>query len=138
MQKTPAFRVALQEARAGFRNASARLRKAKKEVAAASAEITKLRRTITALSALCSEDPLWDDMGITESCLEVMVEARGAMTTSDVVEGVEGIGFDIKGQKNANASVHSVLTRLVRKGKIRREDTEDGVVWKGRTSIPIT
>ena len=135
-QKTSTYSVALQEARAGFTDATARLRKAEAEVARASAEITKLRRTITALSALCSVDPLWDDLGITEACFEVMKEARGAMSTSDVVEGVEAIGFDIKAQKNANASVHTVLMRLVKKGNISRENTTDGVVWKGPNFDP--
>ena len=135
-QKTSTYRAALQEARGGFKDATARLRKAKAEVAKASAEITKLRRTITALSALCSEDPLWDDMGITEACLEVMNEAPGAMSTSNVVEGVEVIGFDIKAQKNANASVHTVLMRLARKGKISRDDAGSGIVWKGPNFDP--
>ena len=135
-QQTSTYRVALEQARTGFKDATARLRQAKAEVASASAEITKLRRTITALSALCSEDPLWDDMGITEACLEVMNEARAAMTTGDVVEGVEEIGFDIKGQKNANASVHTVLIRLSKKGEISREKRADGTVWKGPNFDP--
>ena len=72
-----------------------------------------------------------DNMGITEACSEVMAQERGTVTTTDVVNLLESVGFDIKSQQNANASVHAVLSRLARKGQISRGNNENGVTWKG-------
>ena len=49
----------------------------------------------------------------------------------DVVTALSQLGFDIESQKNAAASVHSVLTRLARKDQITRVETDDSVSWRG-------
>ena len=60
-----------------------------------------------------------------------MAQERGAVTTTDVINLLESVGFDIKSQQNANASVHVVLSRLARKGQIGRGNNENAVTWKG-------
>ena len=72
-----------------------------------------------------------DNMGITEAYSEVMAQERGAVMATDVVNLLESVGFDIKSQQNANASVHSVLSRLARKSQISRGNNENGATWKG-------
>lgn len=130
--QTATYKAALKEARAAFDKAQEGLWEAQIQVVNLTDELSRLRRTITALAALCSEEPGLDDLGITESCMEVMEYQREAVTTADVVSALELMGFDIKAQKNASASVHAVLTRLAKRGKISREETEGGVVrWKG-------
>jgi len=138
-QQTSTYKAALKEARAAFDRASKRIIEINDESCILSDEIDKLRRTITALAALCTEDPGLDDLGITESCIEFMEAQKGAVTTADVVRGLEERGFDITSQANASASVHAVLMRLARKGKIERVNDDDKtkkVSWKGPNFDP--
>jgi hypothetical protein len=127
------YRAALKEARASFDQATKRLAQIKSESFHLNKDVSRLRRTITALSAMCSEDPVMDNLGITESCLEVMQDEIGTVTTADVVRGLERIGFDLQSQKNAAASVHSILGRLASKKKITKviQDQEGNVAWRG-------
>ena len=60
------------------------------------------------------------------------------MTTTDVINLLESVGFDIKSQQNANASVYVVLSRLARKGQISRGNNENAVTWKGPMFDPDT
>jgi hypothetical protein len=125
------YRDALVEARSQFKKSTNRLNEVLLESHMLQHEITRLRRTITALAAMCSESPFGDELGITDACLEVMATQRGAVSTADVVGLLDGIGFDIKGQKNVQASVHTVLARLAQKGKLVRVDSEGSVRWQG-------
>jgi hypothetical protein len=130
--QTDLYRSALVAARAGFMRASKRMEEITAEADRLTEEITKLRRTITALSAMCSEAPGIDKFGITESCLKVMEQAKGTMTTADVVAGLDQVGFDLASQKNAPASVHAVLMRLAVQKKITRVQEEGKAAsWRG-------
>ncbi len=137
-QQTLTYKTALKEARAAFDKATNRLHDLNFEAYRLKDEIGRLRRTITALAALCTEEPGLDDLGITESCMEVMETQPGLITTAHVVELLELRGFDIASQKNAAASVHRVLSRLASKKKIERiDDQEEQVVkWKGPNYDP--
>ncbi|WP_188757550.1 hypothetical protein [Edaphobacter acidisoli] len=100
-------------------------------------QIARLRKTITALAALCSEKPFSDELGITEACLEVMTAEKGTVSTQAVLRGLESIGFDLPGQKNAAASAHSVLSRLAEKKKIEKiVDGNGNVTWRGPNYDP--
>jgi hypothetical protein len=136
--QTAIYKTALKEARTAFDKARIRLTDIKTEEYFLTDELNRLRRTITALAALCTEAPGLDDMGITESCVEIMETQKGLVTTTDVVASLELRGFDISSQKNAAASVHAVLDRLARKGKIERIDDEQEQVirWKGPNYDP--
>ncbi len=131
-EQTATYKLALKEARSAFDNASERLAEINQEQFRLNSEIGRLRRTITALAALCSEEPGFDHLGITESCEEVMNDMPFEVTTAEVVEYLEARGFDISSQKNAAASVHAVLSRLARNEKIEKvEDEENKVKWRG-------
>ena len=131
MNEIDTYRTALKEARADFQNSTERLRKAQLEATNMTNKISKLRRTITALAAMCSEIPWTDPLGITDSCLEVMETSQYQMSTTDVVKALEEMGFELASQKNAAASVHSVLSRLADKDKIEKVTTDDKVSWRG-------
>jgi chromosome segregation ATPase len=134
------YRAALREARTSFDQATKRLREIDSESYHLKKDIGRLRRTITALAAMCSEDPLMDNLGITESCLEVMEDEERTVTTADVVQSLEYRGFDLASQKNVAASVHAILTRLANKGKIVKVKIEgkesESVAWRGPKHDP--
>jgi len=125
------YRVALQEARKSFDRSSKRLREITSEQQRLNDEISRLRKTITALAAQCSESPYIDSLGITDACIEVMASFKETVNTQDVLRGLEEIGFDLSNQKNAAASVHTVLTRLAAKEKITKVEEDGSVSWRG-------
>lgn len=124
--------MALFNAREAFDRASKRLKGIKTEQYELSHEQDRLRRTITALAAMCSEAPWTDPMGITDSCVAIMEIERDEMTTQDVMKKLADIGFDLTSQKNPAASVHSVLSRLASRGQITKFiRADDEVTWRG-------
>jgi hypothetical protein len=125
------FRAALREARASFDNGSAERGKLTSRVFRLDSDLALLRRTITALAAMCSESPWLDPLGITESCAEIMEIEEDELTTQGVMKKLEYIGFDLSSQKNPAASVHSVLSRLAGKGKITKSEEGAEVTWRG-------
>ena len=127
------YRMALKEARSAFDRAHSRVNEMAMETARLNRNMGKLRRTITALAAMCSEVPWADPLGITDSCMEVMEEMPFEMATTDVVKALEDMGFDLTSQKNAAASVHAVLSRLAEKEKIQKVLADDSktVKWRG-------
>jgi hypothetical protein len=131
IRQTENYRAALRDARAAFDTTKNRLNQINFEMLMLQHETAKLRRTITALAAMCSEPTDLDPLGITNFCAEVMEAQQGAVTTADVVKALGEMGFDLSSQKNASASVHSVLTRLAKKGKIEKAGDGEAVRWKG-------
>jgi hypothetical protein len=132
-QDQTTFKAALREARDKFIKSDSELSQAEHRVLTLKDELVRLRRTITALAAMCSEDPRVDKLGITDACMEVMQEYPVTMSTNDVVGALESRGFDLASQKNAAASVHAVLSRLAKSGKITRvtDTKDDSVNWRG-------
>lgn len=126
------FRAALNEARASFGRSTQRVAEIEWEADKLKDELAKLRRTITALAALCTESPWADALGITDACLEVMEIETQEVTTQEVLRKLERLGFDLAAQKNAAASVHSILSRLAAKKTIEKViDDAGSVTWKG-------
>jgi hypothetical protein len=133
-----AYLIALKSARSSFDLAARALVEAEIEARKRKQEMSLLRRTITALAAQCSEEPWADPLGITETCSEVMETVPYEMSTQDVVKRLEEMGFDTASQKNAAASVHTVLSRLAEKGKIQKITNDDGKAagWRGQNYDP--
>lgn len=131
--QTSTYKAALKEARTAYEKAFQRLSEISAEGSRLTDEIKRLKRTITALAALCSESPGFDDLGITDACTEVMEVEKGMVSTMDVVNALEAMGFDLASQKNPQASVHAILTRMANKGKIQRVATAGNeiVYWTG-------
>jgi len=126
------YRKALKEAREQFRASTERRSTLQFQLIETEDEIARLRRTITALSAMCSENPLLDDFGITDAIKEVMAKERRLVSTNDVILRLVDIGFDIKSQKNVQASTHTILQRLAKRELIERVGGQGKAVkWKG-------
>lgn len=132
------FRAALAAARSSFASASKRLEEITRESHRLNREMLNLRRTITALAATCSESPLLDPLGITEACDELMASEYRELTTQQVVEELERMGFDVGSQKNAAASVHTVLSRLASKDKIQKVASDKDTMWRGPNFTEVT
>jgi hypothetical protein len=131
------YRKALKEAREQFRASTARRSTLQFQLIETEDEIARLRRTIAALSAMCSEHSLLDDVGITDAIKEVMAKERRLVSTNDVILRLVEIGFDIKSQKNVQASTHTVLQRLAKRELIERVEGEGKAVkWKGQKYDP--
>jgi len=130
------YRTALRSAREAFLKTNERLQAIQEEQVSLANELVQLRRTISALSALCSEEPALDKLGITSSCEQVMEAATAIMTTKDVIDALDQLGFDLASQKNAMASVHSVLTRMAGAKKIEKTTLGSQTAWKGPNFDP--
>jgi hypothetical protein len=136
-EQLESFRESLKAARTCFDRATSRLQDISIEKWELDNEVVRLRRTITALAAMCSESPWTDALGINESCMEVMEAEKEIVSTQDVLKRLEAMGFDLASQKNPAASVHSVLSRLADKRKIEKVTDEDGAIsWKGPNFRP--
>jgi hypothetical protein len=126
------FKTSLKEARTVFDQESRELNELQARVYWLRNDLANLRKTITALAAMCSEEPWSDSLGIKDSCLEVMTIEKTTVSTQDVVKRLEAMGFDLSSQKNPAASVHSVLSRLAADEEIeKRTDDKGGVTWRG-------
>jgi predicted transcriptional regulator len=132
-QEIATYRAALKQAKSSFELRKNRLDEISRESNRLNREMAGLRRTITALAAMCSEEPWLDSMGITEACAELMEAEISSVTTQDVVRMLENSGFDMATQKNPAASVHAVLSRLAEKGKIQKitDEKDSTVEWQG-------
>ena len=126
------YRNALKEAREQFKMLTERQIFLQVQLMATESEIMGLRRTITALAAICSEPSAFDDLGLTDAVKQVMVEEPELVTTTEVTQKLKEIGFALTSHKNAQASVHNVLQRLCTRELIQRvEDDGRTVRWKG-------
>lgn len=126
------YKVALKQARASFDEAKTQREALGLQINMLDDHIAKLRRTITALAAMCSEDPQFDDLGITDAVIEFMEGQDREMSTNEVVEGLKNMGFDLSSQRNPAASVHAILSRIAEQGKIEKMKKENrGVHWRG-------
>src|SRR5580704_2210134 len=84
-------------------------------------KVTRLRRVVVSLSDICGEPTELTSLGITEACRTVMANASEKLRMRGVKDGLTALGFDLSTQKNADASVMAILTRLVTAGEIRRQ-----------------
>jgi hypothetical protein len=132
------YRAALKNAQAAHARAQKRVEEIEWEASKLKSEMAGLRRTVTALGAMCSEDPYFDPIGITEACTELMEVEQAEVSTQAVVADLERMGFDVASQKNVAASVHTVLGRMAKAGKIEKIENSDGgggdkklISWRG-------
>lgn len=130
-EQTNTYQAALKKARDSYRRVSSRLYEISREERSLKEESLRLKRTITALAAMCSESPDVDKLGITDACMEALEIFTWPVATSDVLIALDSLGFDMESQKNAAASVHAVLTRLAKSGKIKKIESDGVVKWLG-------
>jgi hypothetical protein len=128
------FRSALKQARTVYDTERDELSSIESRAYWLKEDLAKLKRTITALAAMCSESPFSDPIGITDSVKEVMEIEELEVTTQEVVSKIENMGFDLSSQKNPAASVHAILTRMAEDGEIEKvanEEDNKKISWRG-------
>lgn len=98
--------------------------------------IVTLRRVVSGLADLCGESSDIAEMGLTEACWSVLSEATHMMTAHQIIAEIEALGIDLSKQKNAMASVLSVLQRMKDANKIGtyKFKGDNRTYWKGPKS----
>jgi hypothetical protein len=134
------YREALKQARAAYEEAQVRYIRAESEGKAATLEMARLRRTIVALAVMCGEKVEGDALGLTEAVRAVMDAATNQLTLAEVKQAVEDQGFDMSTQSNPDASVSSVLRRLLSAGEVTHKklvspNGKTKAVWRGKNFI---
>ena len=72
------------------------------------------------------------DLGLTDSCREVLKSARSPLSPADVIGQLELGGYDVRRYKNPYASICTVLKRLVAAGESETVVTPGGTLYKWR------
>lgn len=106
------YREAFDKAKSDLADAQTRKQRAAEELKKAEEDTVNLRRAVTILATLCGED-VEDSMGLTEAVRTIMRATKRWQTLANIREQVEQIGVSLDGLKNPDASVMSVLNRLV-------------------------
>ncbi|HXG70574.1 MAG TPA: hypothetical protein VNJ04_08190 [Gemmatimonadaceae bacterium] len=104
------YRTAFEQAKKDLAGAMERRTAAAQVLKEANEEIVQLRRAVTALAVLCSED-VEDSMGLTEAVRTVAPIGKW-WTSKTFAQQVEAIGVSLSDLKNPEASMLSVLNRL--------------------------
>ncbi|HEV3139799.1 MAG TPA: hypothetical protein VGY57_04760 [Vicinamibacterales bacterium] len=108
------YRQAFVQAKNDLALAVGRRALAEKEAAEAAAAAVQLRRTVTALAVMCGEN-VEDSMGLTEAIRTIIegMSTKNWYTLKYFKTQIEQLGVSLDDLKNADASVLSVLGRLV-------------------------
>ena len=143
------YQDALARAKSDLASAISRKAKAEDELEDAQKEIVQLRRTVTSLALLLGAD-LEDSMGLTEAVRITFKGHQGWLDLKRIQEHILSFGVSLGELKNPDASVLSVLARLVAAGelktgikKIKHVGTSgpqliDQRVWKPKGAIEET
>src|SRR5262245_15439233 len=94
--------------------------------------LAQLTQTIGSLTRLCQMTPTLSS-GLTEACRTVLKAAGRSLTALEVREQLEAMGFDVSRYVNEQASIHTVLKRLVQAGEVRfmrRVNAKPTFEWK--------
>ena len=97
--------------------------------------LADLRQSIAALSKLAGEE--FDEeeaLGLTDMIRRVMQESDRAVTTQEVERMLESRGFNTRRYENLQASIITVIKRLIQKSQVREDGTIGGKIayrWIG-------
>lgn len=95
--------------------------------------ITRLKHIILHLSSLCGDEEyrkareqFFKEPRFTEACREILYVAGKPLTPIEVRDELEATVFDLAGQANPLASIHTILKRLVKSGDAKAIETASG------------
>lgn len=112
------YRKALQNAQNDLADARIKRERAIRDQEELEQRIMELRRTVSALSALCGETFNEDDeFGLTDSIRMALKTHGGALNAQQVKNRLEQLGFKTD-STNLLASVHTILKRLALRGEV--------------------
>lgn len=112
------YRLAFERAKADLAEALAIKFTALETAEKAHLDSIRLRRAVTALAAICGEN-IEDSMGLTEAVRTVFHGSAVWRNLSQIKMQVEALGASLTDLKNPDASVMSVLSRLVNGGELQ-------------------
>lgn len=115
------YKAAFKKAKLDFVFAQKELGETNKRKAELETRIASLRETVIALGRMCGEEfDEADALGLTEAIRQTFMAAPNVMMTAqNVRDRLDILGFNIGKYGNALASIHTVITRLEKKGDIR-------------------
>ncbi len=118
------YRKALEDARK-------ELADTQRQIAQLEQKTYDLRQTVATLAKLCGEPSgIEEELGFTDA-VRTVLRGNGQMTVSEVIDGLEDIGFPVHKQVAKDASVRTVLNRLVEAGEAgkRQRETDNRFVY---------
>lgn len=130
------YRAAFEQAKADLAGIEEKRAKAVRLAAEASEEAIQLRRAVTALAALCGEN-IEDSMGLTAAVRLFFQRTKGWHSLRSIKEQVEALGVGLSDLKNADASVLSVLGRLVTAKELQTGSTTIKNATGAKTAVKI-
>jgi hypothetical protein len=117
------YEVALQEAKKELTESVAELGEAQARTQELEQRIGDLRQTISVLSKLCGKEDidLESSLGLTDAIRLAFsyIGGKGTVTPQEMRLHLEKQGFNTRRYGNLLASIHTVFTRLEKKGEIR-------------------
>jgi hypothetical protein len=134
------YREAFERAKTDLALAVAKKTQAEKDAVEATEQVLQLRRTITALAIMCGEN-VEDSMGLTEAVRAVI--GSEWRTFRYIKEQVEQLGVALVDLRNPDASILSVLNRLVATNEFEQnvgkrgsgQTSQDVKIWRKVTPI---
>jgi predicted transcriptional regulator len=109
--------------------------------------IARLKQTIASLDALIEgEEPVAKlnqnrQNNLRQACREALKIANGPRTAKEVRDWLASSGYELSDQRNALASIHTVLKRLVKAKEAIAVTTKDGKTtyeWMGERGDALT
>ena len=96
--------------------------------------IAEVAQTIGTLSRLCGLTPTIP-LGLTDACRLIVRGAGVPVTSTDVRQRLQSIGFDLGKYANELAAIHTILKRLNESGELRllargNEPGKHAYVWR--------
>lgn len=114
------YREAYELVKADYESADARVERAERELAEAITNREDVRRALAALATLCGELANDEPLGLTDAIREVFNQSGESLTSAEVRGRLEISRFNLKTQKNPDASIATVIKRLEEAGEVRR------------------
>ena len=104
--------------KAALERLTAHYEQADEERRRATHEMLKAQAAIKALYALATDEPLEFTGSLADACRAVLGEGK-PLTPLEVRKGIVALGYNLTKHKNPQASIHSVLKRLVESGDLK-------------------
>ena len=135
--------------RRAYETAAAELESLLKEQERIEGRVLSLRRTMTGLADLlreAGESMGWRDRidatlegmaqhSITDDIRKVMNASSLSLTSSEIREELETIGYDWAEQKNPLATINAILNRLIEQGYVDETTKNGRKAWQRKKSV---
>lgn len=97
----------------------------------------QLKESIRALSALCSEPPDINALSLSDAIRLMIRSTRGGLSRTGIRDKLEEMGYDLKKFKNAMASIHTAVDRMVESEEFVPVSSDEKKVEAGPELKPV-